>query len=64
MATPNELIELLVRASKVIRLNSGALAIVGDSMGIMDDIRPGLEANAAMCAEIQAAIEEFYADET
>lgn len=64
MATQNELIDILFRAGKVICLNSGALAIVGDSMGIMDDIRPGLNANAVMCAEIQAAIEEFYADET
>ena len=64
MATQNELIDLLIEARKVIATNSGALAIVGSTMGIMDDVRPGLHENAKMAARITAAIEEFYADET
>lgn len=64
MATPNEMIELLFRAREMIRINSGALAVVGNSMGIMASIEPGLNANAVMCAEINKMIEEFYADET
>jgi hypothetical protein len=64
MATPNEMMDLLVRAREMIRINSGALAVVGNSMGIMESISPGLNANALICAEINKMIEEFYADET
>ena len=63
MATPNELIELLVEARRVIVTNSGALALVGNTLDIMEDVRPGLYENAKMVARISAAIEEFYADE-
>lgn len=63
MATSNEMIDLLFCAREMIRINSGALAKVGNSMNIMESIRPDLYANAEMCAEIAKMIEEFYTDE-
>lgn len=65
MATPQELIALLEDAVHNIRVNDGALRIVGANMGesVWAAMRPGIEENARMAKEIDDAIAAFYAED-
>lgn len=65
MATHQQLVMLLQDAQNALRINSGALTIIGQSMGpeVYNSIQPGLAQNAQLINEIEVALKEFYADE-